>query len=121
VPEDSQIQRLYLLNQDVLCGACWRPSVDVYRDREGWLVKFDLAGVAPDEIELTVSGRFVTVSGVRRDITVSEGRQAYSMEIAYSRFERSVELPVDVQSSEIHCEGVHGMFLVLVRPIARDR
>lgn len=101
--------------------ACWRPAADVYRDREGWLVKFDLAGVAPHDIELTVHGRFLTVTGVRRDLTVHDGAQSYSMEIAYSRFERSVELPVDLAELEIETESRAGMFLVSARPRARGR
>lgn len=108
-------KRFQLLGPDNLCGACWRPAVDVYRDRDGWLVKFDLAGVAPQDIELSVRGRYLTVAGVRRDLNVREGRQAYLMEIAYSRFDRSVKLPVDLEELEIGSESHHGMLLVSVR------
>ena len=45
----------------------WTPAADVYRTREGWLVKVDLAGVSPDEVEITVAGRSLVVAGIRRD------------------------------------------------------
>ncbi len=108
-------ERIHLLGSDNLCGACWRPAADVYRDRDGWLVKFDLAGVAPQDIELSVRGRCLTVAGVRRDLNIREGRQAYLMEIAYSRFERSLELPVDLEELEIGSESHDGMLLVSIR------
>lgn len=108
-------ERHLYFSSDSLCGACWRPAADVYRDREGWLVKFDLAGVAPQDIELSVRGRCLTIAGVRRDLNVREGRQAYSMEIAYSRFERAVELPVDLEELEIGSESHDGMLLVSIR------
>ena len=108
-------ERLYLSDPDSPCGACWRPAVDVYRDRDGWLVKVDLAGVAPQDIELGVRGRYLTVAGVRRDMNVREGRQAYRMEIAYSRFERAVELPVDLEELDIGSECRDGMLLVSIR------
>ena len=37
--------------------ACWQPPVDVYQTADGWLVKYDLAGVRPDEIQLSAQGR----------------------------------------------------------------
>ena len=33
-------------------GRLWNPAADVYRTRDGWTVKIDLAGVRPDEIEI---------------------------------------------------------------------
>jgi len=41
-----------------------------------------------------------------------EGRKFYSMEISYSRFERSIELPLDLDRSEIRTEYRDGMFLL---------
>ncbi len=108
-------ERIQFLGSDNLCGACWRPAADVYRDDDGWLVKFDLAGVASQDIELSVRGHCLTVAGVRRDLNIREGRQAYLMEIAYSRFERSLELPVDLEELEIGSESHEGMLLVSIR------
>ena len=50
--------------------------------------------------------------GTRRDFSVLEGGEFYSMEIAYNRFERSIELPVDLDKSEIRTEYRDGMFLL---------
>jgi HSP20 family protein len=96
--------------------SCWRPSADVYRGRQGWLVKFDLAGVSAEEIQLRAEGRRLSVSGVRRDLTILDHQQAYSMEISYNRFERSVELPCDLTQADIHHECRDGMLLVLITP-----
>src|SRR5437867_2351359 len=76
-----------------LQDVCWRPSADIYRLRGGWLVKFDLAGIRPEDIRMKVSGSRLTVAGTRRDCQIDEGQQHYRLEIAYSRFERSVEFP----------------------------
>lgn len=94
---------------------CWRPSVDVYHGTDAWLLKFDLAGVLPSDIQLTMRGRRLTVAGVRRDTTIMAGRRAYSMEIAYSRFERSVELPFELESVEMATEYRDGMFMITIR------
>jgi HSP20 family protein len=90
----------------------WRPSADIYRIRGGWLVKFDLAGVRPEDIRVKVSGRRLTLEGTRRDWQIAEGQQHYCMEISYSHFERSVELPADLEQARISTEYRDGMLLV---------
>ncbi|NNL85564.1 MAG: Hsp20/alpha crystallin family protein [Myxococcales bacterium] len=71
----------------------WRPPADVYRTHEGWLVKLELAGVRPDEIEIRVTGPQLRVAGTRRDFVIREAEHAHSMEISYNRFERMIEFP----------------------------
>jgi HSP20 family protein len=74
----------------------WSPMADVYRTRTGWILKFDLAGVRPEDIRVRAEGCRITVSGTRRDSFLQEeGYSCYSMEISYNRFERTIELPCD--------------------------
>jgi HSP20 family protein len=92
----------------------WRPSADVYQTRKGWLVKFDLAGVRPGDFALEVQGSRLTVHGTRRDCTLEEGCSHYRLEIAYSRFERSLDLPCNLQRAAIATDYRDGMLLVHV-------
>ena len=92
--------------------ARWRPSADIYRTRNGWLLKFDLAGVRPEDVTVTVRGRRVSVSGFRRDLMTEDGGSYYSMEISYSRFDRSLEMPVDLENARISLEARNGLLLV---------
>jgi HSP20 family protein len=93
-------------------SAPWAPAADVYRTRRGWLVKFDLAGVRPEDIALTAAGNALTVRGVRRDWVPDEGCRHYRMEIAYNRFERTLELPCDVGRADVSTDYRDGMLLV---------
>ncbi len=92
----------------------WKPRVDVYRSPRGWVLKLDLAGVEPCDIAVQVEGSRVRISGSRRDRFLKEGWRCHSMEISYSRFERTVELasPLDASSLEMECD--QGMLLVHV-------
>jgi HSP20 family protein len=90
----------------------WEPSADVYRTRNGWLLKFDLAGVRPEDVTVSIKGRRVSVSGVRRDLMVEEGCSYYSMEISYNRFERSLEMPADLENARVQLEARNGLLLV---------
>src|SRR5439155_13328124 len=87
--------------------AVWQPSADVYRTRDGWLIKLDLAGVRPEDVHLSVSGGHLTVEGIRRDWTVSADCRCYQMEISYSKFARQLTLPVDLENANICAEHHH--------------
>jgi HSP20 family protein len=97
-------------------SGAWRPPVDVYRTRDGWLLKFDLAGVRPEDIVVEVHERQIEVSGMRRDWCLEEGCCHYRMEISYSRFERVVELPDEMEGARVATEFRHGMLLIRINP-----
>ncbi len=90
----------------------WQPSADIYRTRDGWLVKFDLAGVNASDVSVTIRGRRLTISGVRRDSFIEEGWSHYSMEISYNRFERSLILPVNLEHAQVTIAAREGLLLV---------
>jgi|SRR5581483_12071006 len=94
--------------------APWQPSVDVYRIAGGWLLKFDLAGVRLEDVTVSVRGRRVSVAGMRRDSILEEGCSHYSMEISYNRFERSIEMPTDLENARVTIEARDGLLLVRV-------
>jgi HSP20 family protein len=94
----------------------WQPQVDVYRAPEGWVVKMDLAGVRPQDVSIAVRGSQLRVSGIRHDRIVEEGWSHYAMEIAYDRFERTIELPCNLEHARITVEGRDGMLLLRITP-----
>jgi HSP20 family protein len=95
----------------------WTPPADLYRTRDGgWIVKFDMAGVRPGDLEVEVRGCRVTVRGVRRDWLIEEGAMHYSMEISYSEFQRSVEIPCDLTRARWDVEFRDGVLLVRLSP-----
>jgi HSP20 family protein len=98
----------------------WRPLVDVYRTKNGWLIKYDLAGVLAEDVTLTVQGSRLTLRGIRRDCCLDEGCNQYYMEISYSQFERTIELPDDLDQAHMSTEFRHGMFLVHIEKETRS-
>ncbi|MGA2601785.1 MAG: Hsp20/alpha crystallin family protein [Bryobacteraceae bacterium] len=92
----------------------WKPLADVGRTRRGWLLKFDLAGVGLEDVTVSVRGRQVSVVGQRRDSIVEEGFSHYSMEISYSRFERTIEMPCNLENARVTLEARDGFLLVRI-------
>ena len=98
--------------EELVRHAAWHPPADVNRTPDGWLIKLDLAGVRPEDVHLSVSGPHLMLRGVRRDWTVSQDCRCYQMEISYSRFERQLTLPVDLDDARIQAEHQQGMLIV---------
>ena len=93
----------------------WQPPVDVYQTSWGWILKFELAGVRMEDLNVHVSKHAVTVSGIRRDYMVEAGCHHYSMEIVYSRFKRSVQTPDDLTGAKMRLDYRDGILFVRIR------
>ena len=95
-------------------GLDFSPRADVYRTPSGWVVKFDLAGVNPRDIEIEAEGSVIRVTGVRRDQFIERGYRHHSMEISYSRFERTLHLPCVCEGASITTEYMDGLLIVTI-------
>jgi HSP20 family protein len=109
------MQALFLPAAERFREACWQPSVDVYQTRCGWLVKCELAGVRPEDISVTIDGPRLTVRGTRRDSFTEEDCHCYRMEISYSLFERTLELPTNLERARIATEYQYGLLLIRIQ------
>lgn len=101
-------------NDSEAMGRSWEPPVDIYRRGDEWLLKFDLAGVRAEDVQVRITGSRITVAGIRRDWVVEQGFSYHSMEISYNRFERTVDLPGDFSGREFRLEARDGLLLVRV-------
>ena len=97
--------------------AAFRPNADVYFDKrqKAVVVKLDLSGVDPGQVNLEVEDNVLRISGVRSDQRHPDAVYQ-QMEIAYGRFERMVMLPPEVDATKARADYSSG-FLEIVLPI----
>lgn len=107
--------RLMMGRKARLCDRSWSPAADIYRTSDGWIVKLDLAGVRAEDIEVTISGPYLKVTGVRRDTFHGEGISYHQLEITYSRFERTLRLPCDIESAHLARQYKDGLLILHLR------
>jgi HSP20 family protein len=99
----------------------WYPAADVYRTSEGWVVKVELAGVAPDELEVEINGDTLRLAGSRRDQTLTESVSYHQLEITYSRFEKIIRFPCPVEGARVERRYKDGLLvLYLLSPVECD-
>ena len=93
-------------------GRLWNPAADVYRSKEGWVVKVDLAGVCSDELEIEISDSLLRISGCRRDTHYREGFVYHQMEITYSRFEKTIQFPDRIEGASLKRDYSDGFLII---------
>jgi len=95
-------------------GSAWTPAVDIFDAADAIVLKAELPGLSPDDIDIEIDESVLTLKGERRfEETVEEGRY-YRVERAYGAFQRSVTLPQSVKADEITATFEHGVLTVRV-------
>lgn len=92
-------------------------SVDVYQDRNNIYIKSTIAGVEPEDIDISFDNDMITIRGQRRkDKSISEHDYFYQ-ECYWGGFSRSIILPVDVQEDEIEATIRNGVLTITLPKI----
>jgi HSP20 family protein len=73
--------------------AQWLPNTDVYVTDEGLVIKVELAGVRRDDLNITIEGHRLRISGERPDGCRAAKFNFLAMEINYGPFENVLEIP----------------------------
>ena len=93
----------------------WEPLMNVYRYPDHYQICAELAGVALEDIRIAVSGRRVTLTGVRHwpdllcRVTDSHCQRTTLMEIEDGEFWREIELPEAVDGRAAELSAQHGL------------
>jgi HSP20 family protein len=100
---------------DRLRGDRWLPDVDVFETEKGVVVRVDLAGVRSEDLHVTVDGRTLKISGVRRALDRADMLRLHQVEIAAGRFERRIQIPIAFHRDQVSAHLAEG-FLTVVLP-----
>jgi len=102
------------------CLPVIEPAVDVYETERGVVVVVEIAGISEGDVEITVDGRTLVVSGERKPSAGRPGRLYSQMEICHGPFRRELLLPAEVNPDGARVEYSRGM-LEIVLPKVRRR
>ena len=90
----------------------WMPSVDVSETDKELIVRVELPGMDPKEIDISVSGNVLTVKGERKHEREEKKENFHLVERSSGSFSRSIQLPTDVQSDKIKATYKDGVLSI---------
>jgi HSP20 family protein len=96
-------------------------TIDMYQTKDNVVIKSTIAGVKPEDIDVTIANDMVTIRGERkRDFEVSSEDYFYQ-ECYWGNFSRSVVLPVDVDIENVGADLKDGILTVILPKAAKAR
>src|SRR3954465_8505366 len=75
----------------------WAPRVESYRKDGEYVVRVDLPGVDPKDVDVHAEGNILTIKGERK----TEAKNADHQETFYGKFERALTLPEGTEADKI--------------------
>ena len=92
----------------------WAPSFDVVDGEKEVTVRAEIPGVDPKDVEVTVLGNLLTISGEKKNSREEKGKQVWRSECSYGSFRRSIALPEGVDAEKVSAEHANGILTVKV-------
>ena len=96
-------------------------TVDVYQTPSEIVIKALVAGVRPDDIEISITRDMVTVRGKRVEQKDAEDDNFVYRELYWGAFSRTIVLPAEVDVDMAEAEQKHGLLTIHLPKINKDR
>ena len=92
----------------------WAPRVDVVETEKEVLVKAELPGVDPKEVELTVHDGVLTLRGEKKDEKEEKKKEYHRVERFFGQFYREVPLPAGADAEKITATSAQGVITIAI-------
>jgi HSP20 family protein len=99
----------------------WVPAVDVFDERDAVVLKAELAGMKPDDIQIEVEDNVLTIKGERAFNEKVDDERYYRVERRFGSFQRSLALPQGVKADETQAAYEDGILEVRVPKAAAEQ
>ena len=96
------------------------PSVEVRETQEGLELRADLPGMTEKEVDVSLRGNRLTISGKREHERKDEKANYYVVERGYGEFRRSFALPESFDTTKALAKMTHGVLTVAVPRVAKE-
>ena len=93
-------------------ATAWMPRIDVFDRDSDLVIKVETPGIEPDDIDVTIEDRTLTISGSRSSEEVTEDGAYHRREILTGEFKRTIVLPEGIDATAITASAEGGMLEV---------
>jgi HSP20 family protein len=95
-------------------AADWVPAVDIIEEKDRFVLKADVPGVDPADIEVSMDAGVLSVSGERHSETSEESDGLKRIERVSGRFYRRFMLPETADAERIAAKSSNGILEVTI-------
>jgi HSP20 family protein len=92
----------------------WSPAVDIKEEDERFVLKADIPGVDPKDIDVTMADGVLTIKGERKHESEEEAEGYKRVERSYGSFYRRFSLPDTADAERVTAKGKDGVLEVFI-------
>jgi HSP20 family protein len=90
----------------------WLPSLDVAETKDEIVVKAEVPGMDPKDIDISLSDGLLTIKGEKKQEREEKEEDYHLVERSYGTFTRSIRLPKEVRRDKINASYKNGVLKV---------
>ena len=98
--------------------AHWAPAVDIKEEKDHFVVRADIPGVNPDDIEINLENGILTIRGERREEKEENDKGWHRTERFTGSFYRRLALPESADASQVTASSKKGVLEIWI-PISK--
>lgn len=97
-----------------VAAADWAPAVDVQVEKDRYIIRADVPGVDPKDIEITMENGVLTIKGQRETVTKEEREKYTRTERVRGSFYRRFSLPDTADVEKISAKSSNGVLELII-------
>jgi len=90
----------------------WNPALDISETKDAVVVKAEVPGMDPKEIQVSLQDQTLSISGERKREEEKKDEHYYRLERSFGTFARSIRLPVPVDPAKVNANFRNGLLTV---------
>jgi len=90
------------------------PRFDVKETKDAYVISADLPGVKDEDLNVSLNGNLLTISGTREEEHQEAGESYYAMERSHGSFARSFTMPDGVDGESVTADLKQGVLTVRI-------
>lgn len=96
-------------------------AVDMYQTPTHIILKAMIAGVRPEDLDVSITRDMVTIRGKREQHTEGTAGDFFFQELYWGSFSRTIVLPQEVEIEEAEASEKHGLLLIKLPKLDKGR
>lgn len=104
-----------------LAGSEFAPALDVTEDDDGFHVRAEMPGVAPNEVEVSVEDGVLSIRGEKKFTETTKDGRLHRTERRYGKFVRTVQFPTAIDADRVTATHQHGVLAIHLPKHARAK
>ncbi|WP_456430715.1 Hsp20/alpha crystallin family protein [Thermosulfuriphilus sp.] len=92
----------------------WIPSVDISETKDAVIIKAELPGLDPEDIDISLRGDILTIKGEKKQEVEEKDENFHRIERRYGFFSRSIRIPAEVDPERIEASYRRGVLKVVL-------